>query len=146
MISTLYWMASVGMLAGVLFASGCDTESDPGGATDSFSRVHNFNVYRYDNGAPLLLEGVDRDGHLLTSTWMTPDGRVLLEADWGKAGGHTGFYFYLDSETGGIRRIEYYINGVIHGPVLTFENPLPASDIKYYQQGKEIDSWPVPRP
>jgi len=72
--------------------------------------------YFYADGSLHLEEMQNASGDLLRSTWYTKSGDPMLSVDWEESG-MSGFYFYFDLESGGIRAVEQYHDGVRSGRV-----------------------------
>lgn len=76
-VSVLPIIASFALLVG------CDnTKTEPVASQPTPTQIVELKDYAYVDGATLLIESLSESGKIVRSTWLNPEGQVILESDW----------------------------------------------------------------
>ena len=98
-------------------------------------------VYHYDSGKVMLSEEY-RNGMLLTSRWMSPDGNVIRVTDWQEGSG-VGIFLRQD---GTIRVIQTYADGIAEGLTAFLDEHGKLIKLVEFKGGQPVAELPTKEP
>jgi len=106
---------------------------------NGFPRGTGTHTYRYQSGAPKLVEDYRR-GKPIRSVWYRPDGSIVATTRW-DAGDGVGYYL---REDGSVRTRMTYVHGNAEGPATYFDERGNIVGEAVFKDGKRVSGYEPP--